>query len=234
MTKSAKSSLKNLGNLSPKVLSYSGTRNLVYNESDKKLKFDISLAKDPELSAGNYQLSVYYRGEKTPSTCNYDSGTSLSCEIDCVAPYYASIQLITRGNGLSSDTITLSVSSYLRIKQEKSFSLRYKNADIGLNEDGNYDIQVYLDDSSSITLEENTYLDMDIDIGTGYSVAGCAYSSSLKMLNCKSRDTSSAQKISIISEKKDGTIQWINGIDDSTVKVKIKAATNIYGYNLKF
>ena len=98
-----------------------------------------------------------------------------------------------------------------------------------------YDIQVYLDDSSSsITLEENTYLDMDIDIGTGYSVAGCAYSSSLKMLNCKSRDTSSAQKISIISEKKDGTIQWINGIDDSTVKVKIKAATNIYGYNLKF
>lgn len=161
----------------------------------------------------------------------------MSCEIDCVAPYYASIQLITRGNGLSSDTITLSVNTYERIKQEKQpFSLTYKEAVIGLTDDGkSYDIQVYLDDSSSsITLEDNTYLDMDIDIGTGYSVAGCAYSSSLKMLNCKSRDTSSAQKISIISEKKEGTIQWIGGIDDSTVKVKIKAATNIYGYNLKF
>ena len=236
MTKSAKSSLKNLRNLSPQVLSYSGAGNLAYDESDKKLKFVISLNNAEGISPGTYQLSVYYRGEKTPSTCRYDSGTSLSCEIDCVAPYYASIQLITRGNGLSSDTITLSVNTYERIKQEgQSFSLTYKEAVIGLNDDGkSYDIQVYLDDSSSsITLEDNTYLDMDIDIGTGYSIAGCAYSSSLKMLNCKSRDTSS-EKISIISEKKEGTIQWIGGIDDSTVKVKIKAATNIYGYNLKF
>ena len=237
-TNSDKISSKNLRKLVGTNLSFSRAENLRY-ESDQ-LKFDLALSQAPSLSDGNYQLTIKIKEEKVSSTCTYVSTdpNKLSCVYNSDVPHYASIVFPDRNNVLSTDTISIQLLSPSTLYTTDTISLTYKNAVMQLNVVGTdyiYNIQVYLDDAQNpISLTDQSYLDLGLDIATGYSVAGCTYSSSYKMLDCNIKGSKN-QKVKFITDKKNGAIKWTNtAFSDESVILKLEAQTNIYGYNLDF
>lgn len=240
-TKNNKSISKNLRKLDLPTVTLTKADNLIYivESGVKKLKFDITLSSSSSTTSGTYKITILYRGEKKEASCSL-SGTSMNCEYTCDSPHYGSIEIWCSSNGLETNTINLKYSSgtkyTLKYKNGETFSLTYNNAVIGLQQDGSpYNIQVYLSDSTAlISLADNTYLDLALDISTGYTIAGCTYSSSSKKLDCNVSG-SLAQKVKFITDQKDGTIKWTNSaFAEDSIIMNVKAQTSIYGYDLDF
>ena len=233
---SDKNSSKNLRNLDLPTVSFSKGENLKYESN--AITFDIVLNADATISEGDYKLTILFKREKVSSTCSFSNTDKkkLSCSYSCDIPYYGSIKLPAKSQVLGDDTISLNLSTETEVKPTQEFSLTYSNAVMGLNADESYHIQVYLDPTSTVPFPDNTYLDLDLDINTGKSVAGCTYSSSSsKMLDCKLTGGSKAQKVSFIKDKISGSINWNNAeFSEETIIMKIVADTNIYGYDLNF
>ena len=232
---SDKNSSKNLRNLDLPTVSFSKGENLKYESN--AITFDIVLSTDATISEGNYKLTILFKREKVYSTCTFsnEDKKKLSCSYSCDIPYYGSIKLPAKSQVLEDDTISLNLITQREVKPTQSFLLKYSNAVMAFNDDESYDIQVYLDPESEIPLLDNTYVDLDLDISTGNSVAGCTYSSSSKMLNCKLTGGSNSHKVSFIQNKISGSINWDNSeFPPETIIMKIVADTNIYGYYLDF
>ena len=237
-TNSDKISSKNLRKLVGTNLSFSRGENLRYESN--QLKFDLVLSEAPSLSNGNYQLTIKIKDQKVSSTCTYASTEpkKLSCVYNSNVPHYASIVFPDKNSVLNTDTISIQRSSPLTLYTTNTISLTYKNAVMQISQEGYdyiYNIQVYLDDpQNQISLTDQSYLDLGLDLVSGYSVAGCTYSSSSKMLDCNVIGNKN-NKVKFITDKKNGAIKWTNNeFSDESVILKLEAQTNIYGYNLDF